>query len=1222
MVNAFQYTNKDSNSQYFIPKAKRKKFQSNTKRWYDTYSVKKIFYRINGSWIVSPFSQKRLENFIMTRFNFLFPIVLIVFLFGGLPIRAQEEFQEAIQQTEDEWNAVRSTLKESGEKYDSFLEKYNEYHDAVFSGSPEEGIELARKLFNLDRNQVFEAENKVAELRKMFTKIDNAGLSEKLKAASGYLDKANSYAGEVEGMWEFTKKFDPEHAKDNPTYGLRLIGSLLTESADKMGKIPLVGQILGPWVKAYGEVAVDFSNALDKLTAKIDKFRGGSLCGQLGKRQYQQEAFKAAGGNNCLTYFASGIFPKLRGETYEGDEDYFLYDPSSKRGYIASPQAYMVYQWSTRLLEKRALYPDWLANRANSLKQETIDQARESYFLFRGWKTKSELDWLIIEKLGLYNDAYFYGMLDEQTFIANYILTQKHRSAINAILKEYNKYLLVRGTIYEEIGDSKRRSSGSEVIFTIETESFSEITKNDGTYEILIKGNVNDFMKDKVSKFEFVTIKSEGRITEKVISGMNYTLSKSETSEPESTNDLEENEPRWILDGSLYVSDDYEGEHRITKAHVGQEVYFQVQVGASGLGRSETVEIDLEVLLPGGQKVLLHPSGVMIRPLQLTGFKTAASFLLEDNMLPGICRVTGNMILDNISIPIEETDFEIEASEFQVGELKISPLENSNSEAMKYAVGDMVFLKIDVAGVASGMESHVSSEWNVSLPDGRNATPQQTALVLAENKSGSFTNSVSTNENLPLGIYRVEVIINDREGEIARRMGVFELVPLFENPILKITNLEGDNQAVQNFRPADPIYFLLKMIYNSVNPNREVHVSVDINGPDINIRGLGIEAAQTFLQGSQNVGVSRQIPGQILEGIYNVTITLDGGFNQYLSLQDTFNIVYPVQFDGIWTRDRSQPPSVKRRFTGNDEYEWLMGYRFVDTRLGDQYSSAIWCHIDNNQISFMSSDRLGPDTPYPGRATTTFTGLIPYDMPSATYSVNGVVWYNDIAYYSSGTSLKIGQEPTIVITSPQSGFEVDKKVMVVTGTCADKNLTQAKMYTNGEAISIKLKDGAFSAKTVLRPGQNQIRVVAENELTTSEASVWGTANINAAALKIVLTWEASGTDIDLWVTDPEGILTNYTKKKPAEGRNLDVDDRSGPGMETYTIETPLRGNYQVAVHYFADSGFTGTVPFQLQITSWETTYNESRSGTSGTLYKAAKNREEQGAVVYFTIPLY
>ncbi len=456
---------------------------------------------------------------------------LLLYLVAPLAMARDDEFNEAVQQTEDQWKAVRQTMQQGKTKFDDFQKKYKEYHDAVFSDSPEKGIELAQRLFNLDKSKTAAAQDKVNQLREMFNEIDKAGLTEKLEAASGYLKKADKYAGEVENIWEFTKKFDPEHAKDNPTYGLRLIGSLLTESASKMEKIPLVGKILGQWIKAYGEVAVEFANALDRLGKKIDEFRGGSLCGQHGYRQDQQAAFKEAGGSGCLTYFATGIFPRLRGEVYEGNTDYFLFDPATKRGYFANKSnAGKVYRWHERLLERRALDPDWLASRANGLKAEAEAKAREYYRLFAGWKNKSDQGWIIIDKLGLYQDAYFYGRLDEITFMANYILTDKHYAAVNAVIKEYEKYVLVRGTVYEEEDDNTRRSPGAKVEFTVGGKTYSETTEDDGKYEILIEGKVNDAIHEKVSKADFDTIERDGRIPQKVTSGLDYTLTKGDFS--------------------------------------------------------------------------------------------------------------------------------------------------------------------------------------------------------------------------------------------------------------------------------------------------------------------------------------------------------------------------------------------------------------------------------------------------------------------------------------------------------------------------------------------------------------------------------------------------------------------------------------------------------------------------------------------------------------------
>ncbi len=1037
----------------------------------------------------------------LKRVPFIIALIICSMFVRALPAAAGDEYREAARQTEDQWQAVRGTLKESKKALDDLQKNYKEYHDAVFSDSPEKGLELARILFKLDKSETRAAEAKVQTMRNMFTEMDNAGITKKLGAASQYLGTANNYASEVENLWEFTRKFDPDHAKDNPTYGLRLIGTLLSESASKMEAIPLVGQVLGKWVKAYGEVADDFANALDRLTKKIDDFRGGSLCGQLGKRQGQQEAFKAAGGSGCQTYFACDIFPRMRGETYEGDMDYFLYDPATGRGYIASKQADIVYRWHQLLLEPRALDPAWLAGRANSLKPEVISQAREAYVLFNGWESKSESGWVIIDKLGLYQDAYVYGLLDEQTFMGNYILTKNHHAAVDAILREYEKYVLINGTISEDDGNRFLPSSGVLVEFTVEGELYSSTTGADGRYEILIRCKVNDRIHEKITKVGFETITGDGIIPRKVVNGLDYTLEKDRS------------------------------------------------------------------------------TGVLDPPW-------------------------GDENLD-----------------FRIGELMILPGVESTYTGARYAVGDPIGMHVDVTEATVGPATPITATWLVTRPDGRVDNLRPTRLLAAEGVSGSLTNDIRTDENMPLGTYLVEIVISFRDSEITRRQGSFELVPLFEDSEILITDSEESTVSLEAFRPADPLLVLAKFNYNSVDPSRQIHLTVDFEGPDQCIGALGHQVDQTYLPGAVVTGAGRQVPDVIREGVYTATITLAGGNGQNLALQRTFAIVYPVRFDGTWTRDWSVPPQVQARFAGNDPFEWFMRYEFGDVRPDDQYSSALWCNVDDVLVNVMSSELLGPDTPFPGPATSSFTGVVPLDMPSGTYEVNGAIWVNGVAYNAPGTTIKLGQEPTITITSPQSGFEVDRKVLVVKGTCADPELTQAILLTNGESIPIKLHNGEFSAKTVLRPGGNEIVVVAENDLGTSEASVWGNANIRAAALKIVLSWEAAGTDIDLWVTDPQGVVTNYQNKKAAEGRELDVDDQSGPGMETYTVEIPLRGRYEVAVHYYGAGSWQGTVPFNLQITTWETTFSETHGTTGGTLYKAAGNKDEPGAVEYFTVLL-
>ncbi|GEM_PF-1803887 len=686
--------------------------------------------------------------------------------------------------------------------------------------------------------------------------------------------------------------------------------------------------------------------------------------------------------------------------------------------------------------------------------------------------------------------------------------------------------------------------------------------------------------------------------------------------------------PTHIIGGAIRPTRDAAGIETLHRALPGQEIFLQVELTAHNLDRSDSVAVDLEAVLPDGTIVPLHPPAIVVRPGQEEGHGTTASLTLDTGLEPGTCSVRGSARLQGRSFPLQGTSFEIVRPAFEVGPLYIASAPGALDLDQRFAVGEPISMWVDVSGqAAEDALPPLTALWRIVSPTGTltelGPTGLTDAVLEGEGVLGSLLGTIGTRGGLPLGEYTVEAVVLLDGTEMARRTGTFELVPLFEDGWILITDDPDNTLPMERFRPGDPLVVIAKMTYNGKDPGRQVHVTVDFGGPDAAIEDLDIEGDRSFEQGpDRGTGAARTVPQVIQEGVYTVTVTLDGGEGQVMEVSDSFTIVWPVQFDGIYTRDGTPPHNYRDRFAGGDGYRWFMGYHFVEVRPGDEYSSAFRCHVQEYDVEVLSSPILGTDVPRPGPATSTFDGVIPPDMPAGVYELQGIVWYNGIGYTSQDLQFRIGQDPTITITSPESGFMVDTKVLVVTGTCADRSLTQATMITNGEAVPIKLDNGSFSAKTVLRPGQNTIRVVAENDSGTGEDSVWGTADINAAALKIVLSWEARGTDIDLWVTDPEGATTNYHHKRPAEGRNLDVDDTSGPGMETYTIEVPLRGQYTVAIHYYADHGYSGSVPFRVQVTTWEATYRERRSGTTGTLHVAAGDRDEPGAVVRFTVPLW
>ena len=673
------------------------------------------------------------------------------------------------------------------------------------------------------------------------------------------------------------------------------------------------------------------------------------------------------------------------------------------------------------------------------------------------------------------------------------------------------------------------------------------------------------------------------------------------------------------------MSRDQAGEDRISKAEPGQEIFIHTRFDVSRLSRSDVTSVNLRAVLPGGLELPLQTRNVSVHPENEGGYRTTTRLVLPEDVAPGLCRVSGRIRWGGLGADTGDASFTIEDVKTEVGQLVVSPTRGGSPER-KYAIGDPIYGTIVVAAGPSDSDAQVRGRWVLTYPDGRtkDLNPDDTPVSGegATEATSTLGVEIGTDARTPLGRYRLDVEATVGEQTVTNRSTSFEVVPLFEEPKVLITDFAEGQENVQSFRPGDEFFAVGDMICNSSNPDRTLHVTVQFTGPDNGIRALDIEGDKGLKRGPYRMGARLEVPNKIQEGSYTAVLTFDGGHEQVVKLQRSFQIVYPVRFTGIWSRDGMNPPELKAQYQTGDRFEWFMQYEFVDVRPGDEFFSAFKSSLNGVESEELSSTRYGPDLPSPSsHAQTRHGGMIPMWAENGIYDLQGIVWFNEVGYLSPGTLFRVGQDLKVTIDSPQPGFEVSEKVLVVSGTCTDRTLERATMITNGEEIPIKLRDGEFSAKTVLRPGQNKIRVVAQSSAGSGEAEVWGTAHIQAAALKLVLSWEAQGPDVDLWVTDPQTVVTNYHNKQPAEGRNLDVDDTSGPGMETYTVEVPLQGVYLVAVHYYADKGWQGPLPFRLQITTWEATYNENRRTLTGTLYKSAGDREEAGSVVKFEIPL-
>jgi len=69
-------------------------------------------------------------------------------------------------------------------------------------------------------------------------------------------------------------------------------------------------------------------------------------------------------------------------------------------------------------------------------------------------------------------------------------------------------------------------------------------------------------------------------------------------------------------------------------------------------------------------------------------------------------------------------------------------------------------------------------------------------------------------------------------------------------------------------------------------------------------------------------------------------------------------------------------------------------------------------------------------------------------------------------------------------------------------------------------------------------------------------------------LRVVLTWDADNTDIDLWVTDPNGEKAFYGHQLTWQGGRMSQDFTGGYGPEEFSLKSAKPGKYKVEAQFY------------------------------------------------------
>ncbi|MCO4763986.1 MAG: hypothetical protein KC502_20900, partial [Myxococcales bacterium] len=73
-------------------------------------------------------------------------------------------------------------------------------------------------------------------------------------------------------------------------------------------------------------------------------------------------------------------------------------------------------------------------------------------------------------------------------------------------------------------------------------------------------------------------------------------------------------------------------------------------------------------------------------------------------------------------------------------------------------------------------------------------------------------------------------------------------------------------------------------------------------------------------------------------------------------------------------------------------------------------------------------------------------------------------------------------------------------------------------------------------------------------------------------LRVTATWNTNATDIDLWVTSPNGEKCFFSHKKLSTGGGLLDDLTQGYGPERFQVQKAMPGDWKIEVQYFANHG--------------------------------------------------
>ena len=126
----------------------------------------------------------------------------------------------------------------------------------------------------------------------------------------------------------------------------------------------------------------------------------------------------------------------------------------------------------------------------------------------------------------------------------------------------------------------------------------------------------------------------------------------------------------------------------------------------------------------------------------------------------------------------------------------------------------------------------------------------------------------------------------------------------------------------------------------------------------------------------------------------------------------------------------------------------------------------------------------------------------------------------------------------------------------------------------------ELADRDFGIEETVLMELNELISRHKNELDFSKINEKLIADL-PVDVRVALNWNKDNTDIDLWVTDPNGEKCMYSHKSTEIGGRLSDDFTGGFGPEQFLLKKAIKGTYKIETNFFGENQVSVSGPTSL-----------------------------------------